>query len=81
MYEAYGIDESNNTAIEIENIKPVNTVHYEKSFQVRYSDIDTNMHVNNVKYAAWALETVPKDIVLNYELKNIKATYEKETTY
>ena len=81
MYEAYGIDESNNTAIEIENIKPVNTVHCEKSFQVRYSDIDTNMHVNNVKYAAWALETVPKDIVLNYELKNIKATYEKETTY
>ena len=53
----------------------------EKSFQVRYSDIDTNMHVNNVKYVAWALETVPKDVVLNCELKNIKVTYEKETTY
>ena len=81
MYEAYGIDESNNTSIEIEDIKSINTVHSEKSFQVRYSDIDTNMHVNNVKYVAWALETVPKDVVLNYELKNIKVTYEKETTY
>jgi medium-chain acyl-[acyl-carrier-protein] hydrolase len=81
MYEVYGIDESNNTDIEIENIPPITEVHIEKSFQVRYSDIDTNMHVNNVKYVAWALETVPKDVVLNYELKNIKATYEKETNY
>ena len=81
MYEVYGIDENNNTDIDIQNIPPISEVHSEKSFQVRYSDIDTNMHVNNVKYVAWALETVPKDIVLNYELKNIKATYEKETTY
>ena len=81
MYEVYGIDENNNTDIEIENIPPISEVHIEKSFEVRYSDIDTNMHVNNVKYVAWALETVPKDVVLNYELKNIKATYEKETTY
>lgn len=81
MYEAYGIDDGNNESIEIEDIPPINAVDSEKIFQVRYSDIDTNMHVNNVKYVSWALETVPKDIVLNYELKNIKVTYEKETTY
>jgi len=81
MYEVYGIDESNDASIEIEDIKSINEVHSEKCFQVRYSDIDTNMHVNNVKYVAWALETVPKDVVLNCELKNIKVTYEKETTY
>ena len=81
MYEAYGIDDSNNAVIEIEDILPITAVDSEKSFQVRYSDIDTNMHVNNVKYVSWALETVPKDIVLNYELRSIKVTYEKETTY
>ncbi|MBU3144538.1 acyl-[acyl-carrier-protein] thioesterase [Clostridium sp. CF012] len=81
MYATYGIDESNDTPIEIEDIKSIKIVDSEKSFQVRYSDIDTNMHVNNVKYVAWALETVPKDVVLNCELKNIKVTYEKETTY
>ncbi len=81
MYEVYGIDDSNNTPIDIENILSINKVDSEKSFQVRYSDIDTNIHVNNVKYAAWALETIPKDIILNYELKNIKVTYIKETTY
>ena len=81
IYAAYGIDDSNNIPIDIENILSMNEVNSEKNFEVRYSDIDTNMHVNNVKYAVWALETVPKDIVLNYELKNIKVTYEKETTY
>jgi len=81
MFVAYGIDNSNNTSIEIDPIKPIITVHSEKSFKVRYSDIDTNMHVNNVKYVAWALETMPKEIVLDYVLKNIKVTYEKETTY
>jgi medium-chain acyl-[acyl-carrier-protein] hydrolase len=81
MYESYGIEISNNNPLDIPNIPKINTVDEEKSFQVRYSDIDTNMHVNNVKYVAWALETVPKDIVLNYVLKNIKVTYEKETTY
>ncbi|MGV8984562.1 acyl-[acyl-carrier-protein] thioesterase [Clostridium sp.] len=81
MYVAYGIDNSNNDALDIPNIPEINTVDSEKKFQVRYSDIDTNVHVNNVKYVAWALETMPKDIVLDYVLKNIKVTYIKETTY
>jgi len=81
MYEVYGIGDNKNAPIDIENILSIKEVNCEKSFQVRYSDIDTNMHVNNVKYAAWALETIPKDIILNYELKNIKVTYIKETTY
>jgi medium-chain acyl-[acyl-carrier-protein] hydrolase len=81
MYKVYGIDEINNDVLSIKDIQEINAVHEEKSFKVRYSDIDTNLHVNNVKYVAWALETVPKDIVLNCELKNIRVTYIKETTY
>ncbi|WP_304519092.1 acyl-[acyl-carrier-protein] thioesterase [Clostridium estertheticum] len=81
LYEVYGIEDSPNTLKNIENILSMNEVDNEKSFQVRYSDIDTNMHVNNVKYAAWAIETIPEDIILNKELKNIKVTYIKETKY
>jgi medium-chain acyl-[acyl-carrier-protein] hydrolase len=81
MCEAYGIDDNNGNALEIAGIQDIDKIHEERNFKVRYSDIDTNMHVNNVKYVVWALETVPKDIVLDYELKNIKVTYEKETTY
>jgi medium-chain acyl-[acyl-carrier-protein] hydrolase len=31
----------------------------EKSFMVRYSDLDINQHVNNVSYIDWLLESIP----------------------
>ena len=79
MYRAYHIQSAE--PLEIEEIKQPSSIDVEKEFHVRYSDIDTNRHVNNVKYAAWAIETLPLDIVLNYTLANLKVTYKKETTY
>jgi acyl-ACP thioesterase len=32
---------------------------HEKRFVVRYSDLDINQHVNNVKFVEWILESVP----------------------
>lgn len=81
MYDGFGITKEDNDITNIDKIKPMTHVDYEKSFDVRYSDIDTNRHVNNVKYVEWALETVPLETILNYRLYNIKEVYEKETTY
>lgn len=81
LYTIYGLDLGTNTSLRIEDIKQFETVNSQKTFNVRYSDIDTNKHVNNVKYAAWCIESVPLDIVLNNTLKNIKVTYKKETRY
>ncbi|CAG9367111.1 thioesterase [Clostridium perfringens] len=53
----------------------------EMKFHIRYLDIDLNMHVSNIKYVEWILETVPVDIVLNYKMKKIKIKFEKEITY
>ena len=79
MYEIYGAGPDD--SLKINEIAPPSSIDAEKIFHVRYSDIDTNRHVNNVKYAAWAIETVPLDIVLNCALTNLKVTYKKETTY
>jgi len=79
MYEIYKVGSDN--SLEIEDIAPPASVDTEKIFNVRYSDIDTNMHVNNVKYAAWAIEAIPLDIILKYTLKNLKVIYKKEATY
>lgn len=81
MYDAFHITEDDNKELPIEKILPITRIDSEKEFNIRYSDIDTNMHVNNVKYAAWVLETVPLDIVKGYTLNKIIMTYEKETTY
>lgn len=79
MYKAYKV--KFDKPERIKKIQKPSSIDIEKEFQVRYSDIDTNKHVNNVKYAEWAIETVPMDIVLNYTLSNLKVTYRKETTY
>jgi len=79
IYEIYGVCADN--PLIIEGAMPPSSVDTQKLFQVRFSDIDTNRHVNNVKYAAWALETLPLEIILNYSLIRLKVTYKKETTY
>lgn len=81
IYNFYGVDIKDESSLEIEDIQKPENISFEKLFNVRYSDIDTNQHVNNAKYIVWALEAVPMEIMLNYTLSNIKATYEKETTY
>ena len=39
------------------------------------------MHVNNVRYVEWAIESLPLEIVLNYELKELSVIFEKECRY
>lgn len=78
---AYRVSEDNKESVDFGKLNTPEIIHEEKSFDVRYIDIDTNRHVNNVKYIDWCIETVPIDIVLKYTLSNIKVIYEKETTY
>ncbi|KAJ4838976.1 hypothetical protein Tsubulata_017380 [Turnera subulata] len=42
------------------------------------SDLDMNHHVNNVKYVNWMLETLPHEILENYQLSNITLEYRRE---
>jgi medium-chain acyl-[acyl-carrier-protein] hydrolase len=81
MYEAYRVSQDFDEPLEIGEIGQPSSFDMQKPFNVRYSDIDTNGHVNNVKYAAWSLETVPLDIIQNYAMTNLKIAYLKETTY
>lgn len=75
---------SNVRSIDFE-FKKFDKTEYEKvddrEFYIRRSDIDTNGHVNNVKYAEWVLETIPENIYSKYMLENFEIVYKKETTY
>ncbi|WP_446898118.1 acyl-[acyl-carrier-protein] thioesterase [Clostridium sp. LBM24168] len=81
MYSIYGVTKQDNEPLAIDNINLPDKFDFEKYFDVRYSDIDTNRHVNNVKYVDWAIETVPLDIVENYSIENINISYKKEAIY
>lgn len=44
-------------------------------FDVRTLDIDTNGHVNHVRYIDWAMEAVPIEFRQNYQLRSIEGRY------
>lgn len=48
-------------------------------FTVKYSDLDINMHVNNVKYIQWALDAYPLDFRLNNEMDEVEVNYLSES--
>lgn len=44
----------------------------------RWSDLDVNQHVNNVKYIGWILESAPQEVVEKYELASLTLEYRRE---
>jgi medium-chain acyl-[acyl-carrier-protein] hydrolase len=47
--------------------------------RVRYSDLDLNLHVNNVRYVAWALETLPHEMLETHCLVSLEVHFRGET--
>ncbi|CAA2976379.1 palmitoyl-acyl carrier protein thioesterase, chloroplastic-like [Olea europaea var. sylvestris] len=44
----------------------------------RWSDMDANQHVNNVKYIGWILESVPINVLEDYNLTRMTLEYRRE---
>ncbi|GAB2289245.1 hypothetical protein Dimus_023550 [Dionaea muscipula] len=44
----------------------------------RWSDLDVNQHVNNVKYIGWILESAPSPIIETHELSGMTLEYRRE---
>lgn len=51
---------------------------YEKTFSIRFDDIDINMHVNNSFYPLWATETLDHTFRDNYLPSEIEISFKKE---
>jgi acyl-ACP thioesterase len=47
-------------------------------FIVRRRDIDTNLHVNNVKYLEWAQDGIPDAVFKTADVAEMKTNYKKE---
>ncbi|KAL1541806.1 palmitoyl-acyl carrier protein thioesterase, chloroplastic-like [Salvia divinorum] len=44
----------------------------------RWSDMDANQHVNNVKYFGWLLESVPINVLEDYNMTSMTLEYRRE---
>ena len=80
LMDRYGTSNSY-VALKDLKLKPPAKKDWEKKFEVRYYDIDTNGHVNNSVYPMWCLETLPISFHEEKQLISMDIIFEKEVFY
>lgn len=69
------VDEDSRKLVKLDD----NTAEYvRKGLTPRWSDLDVNQHVNNVKYIGWILESAPLPILESHELSSMTLEYRRE---
>jgi acyl-ACP thioesterase len=74
----WGMNPEISKEINFDLIKIVDTGDPIQEFNIFKSDIDSNKHVNNIRYFHWLIESLPDEILDNYFLKTINAKFFSE---
>ncbi|MGL4453426.1 MAG: acyl-[acyl-carrier-protein] thioesterase [Sarcina sp.] len=77
-YEKHGIDKNIKARPAKIKFEKLETVTVEKEIEIRFSDFDSNVHINNAKYFEWSLDVIPAEIIDNYLLEEVKIKFIKE---
>jgi len=67
--------------LQYNKILPPEKANSEKTFEIRFDDIDVNQHVNNANYIVWAFETLSYEFKAEHKLKTLDIVYKKEIAY
>jgi acyl-ACP thioesterase len=59
----------------------VSKVEYIKMYSPKYSDIDSNHHVNNTKYLTWMMDLLPLEDIINMNIVGVTTNYIHELKY
>jgi medium-chain acyl-[acyl-carrier-protein] hydrolase len=82
MYTKFDVNiESEAYFDKLEDLPAINEGKYSLKINIHNSDIDTNQHVNNVRYVDWAMESLPKDFTDGNTVKRIQVNYKKELNF
>lgn len=79
-YEKHNVDKSIKTKAPRIKLNPIERIDFTGEYNIRYSDMDSYGHINNAKYIDWELDLVPKELLENYKLKELKIKFQKEIT-
>jgi acyl-ACP thioesterase len=77
----WGIEPEVSTEIDTALINPVIKERPEMEFDVYRSDVDSNKHVNNIRYFHWLIESLPDELLDKYLLETINAKFYSEAKY
>lgn len=62
-------------------IPAIDSEKYDEKFKVNKYDVDTNKHVNNIRYLQWVTESISDEIMDNYFLESIDGRFIAEAQY
>jgi acyl-ACP thioesterase len=77
----WGIEPRVSAEIDLGLIKPSTKGRQAMEFDVYRSDVDSNRHVNNIRYFHWLIESLPDEIPDRYLLETITAKFYSDVTY
>lgn len=79
IYNGFEVtSESEKTFYMLDELEGISVGSYCTKVRIQNSDIDTNDHVNNVRYIEWALESLPAEFINNNSVHRVKVNYKKE---
>jgi medium-chain acyl-[acyl-carrier-protein] hydrolase len=62
-------------------VKIISHDNYQQEFAVYKSDVDSNKHINNIRYFHWLIESLPDTVVDNYVLKSVHGKFFSDAKY
>jgi acyl-ACP thioesterase len=62
-------------------IEAIDSAKYKKCFLVHRYDMDSNKHVNNLRYLQWLIETIPNEIMDNFYMHSIDGRFVGEAQF
>ncbi|MCL2093564.1 MAG: thioesterase [Treponema sp.] len=74
----WGLNPEISHEVDLDTIKDIPDSQHQTEFDILQTDVDSNKHVNNIKYLSWLLDSLPEDIIENCILKRINARFFSE---
>jgi len=62
-------------------IEGIERADYQRTFRINKYDTDMIKHVNNIRYLQWAIESIPDEIIDQYDLHSIDGRFIAEAYY
>ncbi len=80
VVRAYGLTPEKKQPLPMEAPSaPANST-WKSRFYIRPGDIDTNHHVNNIRFVEWALDTLPVEFTTSHSVQRVLVDYRQELT-
>jgi len=77
----WGIDPEISREVDADIIKVIDDGEHQSEYDIFKSDVDSNKHVNNIRYFHWLIESLQDEVLDNFILKRINAKFYSEAKY